>query len=57
MICSVAAFVWFLGYMPPQGTVIAVPRSRVAPLTEQQRKRGEACARKYGIRWKIEEDK
>lgn len=56
MICSVAAIVWFLGYMPPAGTVIAVPRSKVAPLSEKERKAGERCARKYEIKWRIVED-
>lgn len=57
MICSIAAIAFFLGYMPPPGSVIEVPRSKVAPLTERQRKAGEKCARQYDIKWKIAEDK
>lgn len=55
MICSVAAIVYALGYMPPRGTVITVPRSAITQYTPRQLARAQACAGKYGIRWQIED--
>lgn len=55
MVCTVAAIVAWLGYMPPRGTVITVPRSRIVELTPPQKAKAEACARKYGIAWVVDE--
>jgi hypothetical protein len=55
MICTVAAIVAFLGYMPPRGTVINVPRSAASQYTPRQIDRAKACANKHGILWRIED--
>jgi hypothetical protein len=57
MLCTVAAVVAFLGYMPPRGTVITVPRSRLVELSPSQRAKAERCAEKYQIEWKIDENR
>ncbi len=46
-----------LGAMPPKGTVIAVPRSAVSQYSYTDQVKAKLCARRYGIRWKIEDDK
>jgi hypothetical protein len=51
--CSVAAIIAFLGYMPPRGTVISVPRSQAEQYTPRQVARAQACASRHGIRWQI----
>jgi hypothetical protein len=53
MICTTAAIVYFLGYMPPRGTVISVPRSQAEQYTPRQVARAQACAARHGIRWQI----
>lgn len=55
MVCTVAAIVAALGYMPPRGTEITVPRASIEKYTPAQQRRAEACARKYGITWKVAE--
>ena len=55
MVCTVAAIVAFLGYMPPKGTVIIVPRSRIVELSPSQKAKAERCASKYGIAWRVDE--
>lgn len=57
MTCTAAAIAAFLGWMPPPGTVIAVPRSQVEQLSVMQQVKAKLCARRYGIRWVIQEDK
>jgi hypothetical protein len=55
MVCTVAAIVAFLGYMPPKGTVITVPRSKIVELSPSQKAKAERCANKYGIAWRVDE--
>lgn len=55
MICTVATVVYFLGHMPPRGTVISVPRSQVEQYTPRQIARAKGCAGKFGISWRIDE--
>jgi hypothetical protein len=55
LMCTVAVIVAFLGYMPPRGTVITVPRSAVSQYTPRQVDRAKACAGKFGIHWKFED--
>lgn len=57
MTCTAAAIIAFLGYMPPKGTVITVPRSQVSQLTKSQQLKAKVCARRYGVRWRIDESK
>jgi hypothetical protein len=57
MTCTVAAIIATLGYMPPKGTVITIPRSAVQQYSVLERVKIEACAIRYGIRWKIDKDK
>ena len=55
MVCTVAAIVAWLGYMPPKGTVITVPRSKIVELKPAQKEKAERCANKHGITWTIDE--
>ncbi len=55
MVCTVAAIVYLLGYMPPRGTTITVPRSKIVELSPTQKTKAERCANKYGIAWQIDE--
>lgn len=55
-VCSVAAVIALLGYMPPKGTVITVPKSAMSQYTYVQRLKARVCARRYGIKWRIEDD-
>lgn len=55
MTCTVAAIVSFLGYMPPRGTVIDIPRSRVNTYSVIQQDEAKQCAKKYGIVLRIDE--
>lgn len=57
MVCTVAAIVSMLGSMPPKGTVISIPRSQVAQYSVAQQLKAKLCARRYGIQWRIDEDK
>lgn len=53
--CTVAAIIYFLGYMPPRDTVITIPKARVAELSAKQQRVARSCAARYGIKWRIEE--
>lgn len=55
--CTVAAVVYFLGYMPPRGTVISVPRSQVSQYTPKQIAKAQSCASRHGIAWRIDESR
>lgn len=55
--CTAAAIVAALGTMPPPGTVISVPASAVAEKSRAEISHAKACARRYGIRWRIVEDR
>jgi hypothetical protein len=57
MTCTAAAILALLGYMPPEGTVITIPRSMVAKYTTLQLTKARICARRHGIKWQIAEDK
>lgn len=57
MTCTVAAIVALLGYMPPEGTVITIPRSALSQYSAIQQSRAKVCAWRHGIRWKIDEDR
>lgn len=57
MSCTAAAIIALLGYMPPKGTVITVPRSAISSYTRMDITKAKVCALRHGIRWKIEEDK
>lgn len=55
--CTVAAIISLLGSMPPKGTVITVPRSSIAQYSIADQVKAKLCARRYGIRWRIDETK
>lgn len=57
MTCTVAAIVSLLGYMPPKGTEIVIPRSAVAQYSTVQQIKARICARRYGIKYRIDEDR
>jgi hypothetical protein len=57
MLCTVAAIVSILGYMPPPGTEIVVPRSQYVAANSAFRHRAERCATKYKIKWRIDESR
>lgn len=51
--CTVAAIISLLGYMPPPGTVISIPASQVAHYSAVKVAAAKVCARRYGIKWRI----
>lgn len=53
MTCSMAAIVALLGFQPQPGSVVNVPSSYVERLSHSERSHAKACARRYGIRWRI----
>lgn len=55
MTCTVAAIVALLGYMPPKGTEIVIPRSAVSQYSTVQQIKARICARRYGIKYRIDE--
>ncbi len=55
MNCTVAAIIALLGYMPPKGTVITVPKSMVSQYTVTQQVKARLCAARYGIRLRVDE--
>lgn len=57
MTCTVAAIVALLGFMPPKGTVITVPKSALAQYSAAKIAAAKFCAARHGIKWKIEEDR
>lgn len=57
MTCTVAAIISMLGHMPPPGTVITIPRAAVQQYTRAEQAKAKLCALRYGIKWKIEEEK
>lgn len=57
MTCTAAAIIALLGYMPPAGTVITIPRSAISQYSTVQQIKARMCARRHGIRWKIEDEK
>ena len=57
MTCTVAAIIALLGYMPPKGTVISVPRSAVGQYSALQQLKAKICAHRHGIKWRIDETK
>lgn len=57
MTCTVAAVIALLGYMPPKGTVIIIPRSQVKQYSVLDQVKAKLCARRHGIAWRIDETK
>jgi hypothetical protein len=57
MTCTVAAVIATLGFMPPKGTEIVVPRSALHDVSIIKQTAAKACARRYGIKWRIGETK
>ena len=57
MTCTAAAIIAFLGYMPPKGTEIIIPRSAVLHYTIPQQVKARICAARHGIRWRIDESR
>ena len=57
MHCTVAAIIAFLGFMPPKGTVISIPRSAVNQISVMGQLKAKLCARRHGIKWQIDESK
>lgn len=55
MTCTVAAIIATLGYMPPKGTEIVIPRSQVEQFSTTQQIKARLCARRYGIQYRIDE--
>ena len=55
MTCTVAAIISFLGYMPPKGTEIVIPRSQVNTLSQSEQASAKRCANRHGIVWRIDE--
>jgi hypothetical protein len=53
MTCTVAVIIAAIGYMPPKGTVITVPKEQAAQYTLVQQAKAIACARRYGIELKV----
>jgi len=57
MNCTVAAVIAFLGFMPPKGTEIVVPRSALRDFSIVKQTAAKVCARRHGIKWRIDESK
>jgi hypothetical protein len=55
MVCTVATIIYFLGYMPPPGTLIIVPKSQASQLTAKQIRAARNCAARFEIKWRIED--
>jgi len=55
MVCSVAFFVWVLGYMPKPGTVITVPKAQADQYSIAEQYKARRCARRYGIELRVSE--
>lgn len=53
MLCTVAAIVAVLGYMPPKGTVLTIPKETAAQYSIVQQAKAQRCANKYGIELRI----
>lgn len=53
--CTAAAIIAFLGYMPPKGTEIVIPRSQVSTYSQVQQSQAKRCAARHGIAWRIDE--
>lgn len=49
MTCTVAAIIALLGYMPPKGTVITVPKAEAQQYSPMQQRAAKRCAARYGI--------
>jgi hypothetical protein len=55
MVCTVAAIVALLGYMPPPGTVLTIPKEMAAQYSVTHQAKAQRCARKYGIELRVSE--
>jgi len=47
--CTVATIMSLLGYMPPHGTVIVVPKAAAAQYSPMVQAKARRCARRFGI--------
>lgn len=54
MICTAAAIVHFLGYLPAPGAVVAIPASQLAHYSRVELAAAKLCARRYRINWRID---
>ena len=52
--CTIAFITQLLGYMPPVGTIITIPKHVEQSATFVQRVQAQRCLKKYGISWRIE---
>lgn len=57
MMCTAAAIISLLGYMPPPGTTITVPRSAINKYTVTQQLKAKVCAKRHGILYVIDGNK
>lgn len=53
MTCTVAAIIAVLGYMPPKGTIITVPKEAAGQYTIVQQYKARRCAARYGIELRV----
>lgn len=53
MTCTVAAIIAMLGYMPPKGTVITVPKQAAQQYTIVQQYKAKRCAARHGIELRV----
>jgi hypothetical protein len=51
--CTVAAIIQLLGFMPPPGTVISLPAAQLAQYSTAKVTAANVCARRYGIKGRI----
>ena len=52
--CTLAFIASVLGYTPPPGSVITIPRHLEQSATFIQKIEAKRCLRRYGIKWRIE---
>lgn len=53
MTCTIAAIIAVLGYMPPKGTVITIPKESAQQYTPYQQYRAKRCAARHGIELRV----
>jgi hypothetical protein len=53
MVCSVAFIVSLLGYMPPPGTVLTVPKEYASKYNEVMQVKAQRCAARYKIELRV----
>lgn len=55
MVCTVAAIVYLLGYMPEPGSVLTVPKVHADKYSIATQAKARRCARRYGIELRVSE--